>query len=211
YNAWGHPPNPPEHEIELVFTRMLSGPIDYTPGSVSLTGRGGQEIPSTLARQLALYVTLYSPVQMVADLPEHYAAHPDALRFIRDVPVDWTETRVLDGEIGEFVTIARKDRDSEAWYLGAMSDRNPRTLEVPLDFLSPGVRYRAEIYRDGAGADWKGEARFRFERVERDVEAGDVLSLWLAGGGGQAIRFVPVEEGCARCCPCWCWPPSLDV
>lgn len=194
YNAWGHPPNPPEHEIELVFTRMLSGPMDYTPGIVSLTGRGGQEIPSTLARQLALYVTLYSPVQMVADLPEHYAAHPDALRFIRDVPVDWTETRVLDGEIGEFVTIARKDRDSEAWYLGAMSDRNPRTLEVPLDFLSPGVRYRAEIYRDGAGADWKGEARFRFERVEREVDAGDVLSLWLAGGGGQAIRLVPLED-----------------
>lgn len=194
YNAWGHPPNPPEHEIELVFTRMLSGPMDYTPGIVSLTGRGGQEIPSTLARQLALYVTLYSPVQMVADLPEHYAAHPDAFRFIRDVPVDWAETRVLNGEIGEYVTIARKDRDSEAWYLGAMSDRHARTLEVPLDFLSPGVRYRAEIYRDGAGADWKGEARFRFERVERDVEAGDVLSLWLAGGGGQAIRFVPLEE-----------------
>lgn len=194
YNAWGNPPNPPEHEINLVFTRLLAGPMDYTPGILSLTGRGGQEIQSTLARQLALYVTLYSPIQMVADLPEHYAQHMDAFQFIRDVPVDWAETRVLDGEIGEYVTIARKDRNSDAWYLGAMSDRNARTLAVPLDFLDAGVRYRAEIYRDGAGADWHGPARFRFARETREVARGDTLDLWLAGGGGQAIRFVPLGD-----------------
>jgi alpha-glucosidase len=115
YNAWGDPPNPPEHEINLVFTRMLAGPMDYTPGVLSLTGRGGKEIQSTLARQLALYVTLYSPIQMAADLPEHYAQHLDAFQFIKDVPTDWSDTRVLNGEVGEFVTVVREDRHSDAW------------------------------------------------------------------------------------------------
>ncbi len=192
YNAWGDPPNPPEHEINLVFTRLLSGPMDYTPGVLSLTGRGGKEIQSTLARQLALYVTLYSPIQMAADLPEYYARHLDAFQFIRDVPTDWSDTRVLNGEVGEFVTIARKDRHSDEWFLGAMSDRNARTLKVPLDFLDAGKRYRAEIHRDGEGADWQGDARFRFKRETREVTRKDVLDVWLAGGGGQAIRFVPL-------------------
>ncbi len=194
YNAWGDPPNPPEHEINLVFTRMLAGPMDYTPGVLSLTGRGGKEIQGTLARQLALYVTLYSPIQMAADLPEHYARHREAFQFIKDVPTDWADTRVLNGEVGEYVTIARKDRNSEAWFLGAMSDRNARTLKVPLDFLDAGKRYRAEIYRDGDGADWQGDARFRFARESREVTRKDVLDLWLAGGGGQAIRFMPLSQ-----------------
>ena len=192
YNAWGDPPNPPEHEINLVFTRMLAGPMDYTPGVLSLTGRGGKPLQGTLARQLALYVTMYSPIQMAADLPEHYAQHADAFQFIKDVPTDWTDTRVLNGEVGEYVTIARKDRNSEAWFLGAMNDRHPRTLKVRLDFLDAGRRYRAEIYRDGEGADWHGDARFRFERETRDVSHADVLEIWLAGGGGQAIRLVPL-------------------
>lgn len=194
YNAWGDPPNPPEHEINLVFTRMLAGPMDYTPGVLSLTGRGGKEIQSTLARQLALYVTLYSPIQMAADLPEHYARHLDAFQFIKDVPTDWSETRVLNGEVGEFVTIARKDRNSAQWFLGAMSDRNPRTLKVALDFLDADKSYRAEIYRDGDGADWHGDARFRFVRETREITRKDILDLWLAGGGGQAIRFVPLQH-----------------
>ena len=193
FNAWGLPPNGPEHEIVLVFTRMLSGPMDYTPGILSLTGKGGQEIQSTLARQLALYVTLYSPIQMVADLPEHYARHPEPFQFIRDVAVDWDDTRVLAGEVGEYVAIARKARGKPEWFLGAMSDRNARTLELDLRFLDAGKRYRAEIYRDGEGADWKGDARFRFVRESKLVSSSDVLSLWLAGGGGAAIRFVPVE------------------
>ena len=194
YNAWGDPPNPPEHEINLVFTRMLAGPMDYTPGVLSLTGRGGKEIQSTLARQLALYVTLYSPIQMAADLPEHYAQHLDAFQFIKDVPTDWSDTRVLNGEVGEFVTVVRKDRNSDAWFLGAMSDRHARTLKVPLDFLDAGKRYRAEIYRDGEGADWHGDARFRFVRETREVTRSDVLDVWLAGGGGQAIRFAPLVQ-----------------
>ena len=192
YNAWGQPPNPPDHEINLVFTRLLSGPMDYTPGIVSLTGRGGQEIPSTLARQLALYVTLYSPIQMVADLPEHYAKQPEAMKFIRDVPVDWDDTRVLNGEVGEFVTIARKARASGTWAIRAMTDTQQRPVEFKLDFLTPGQRYRAEIYRDGEGADWRGDARFRFVREEKIVSADDTMAMTLAPGGGAAVLLVPL-------------------
>ena len=118
YNAWGDPPNPPEHEANLVFTRMLAGPMDFTPGVLSLTGANGKRIQSTIAKQLALYVVLYSPIQMAADLPENYARYPKPFQFIKDVPVDWAETRVLNGEVGDYVTIARKDRNSEDWYPG---------------------------------------------------------------------------------------------
>jgi alpha-glucosidase len=192
FNAWGDPPNPPEHEVTLVYTRMLAGPMDYTPGVVSLTGKDGLEIQSTLARQLALYVALYSPIQMAADLPEHYEARPEAFRFIKDVAVDWDESRMLAGEVGEFAAIARKQRGGEAWFIGAINDRNPRTLPLLLDFLEPGTRYRAELYRDGEGAGWKGDARFRFVRETRAVARGDALRLWLAGGGGAAVRLVPI-------------------
>ncbi|MCF7222882.1 glycoside hydrolase family 97 protein [Lysobacter chinensis] len=188
YAAWGDPPNPPEHETNLVFTRMLSGPMDFTPGILSLQGRG-QAIQTTLAKQLALYVVLYSPVQMAADLPENYARHMDAFQFIKDVPADWAETRVLDGEVGDFVTFARKDRDSDDWYLGSISDEHGRLLEVPLSFLEPGRRYTAQIYRDGDGAHWRDKP-FAFEREQREVTSADVLTLKLAAGGGQAIRFV---------------------
>lgn len=189
YNAWGNPPNPPEHEANLVFTRLLAGPMDFTPGVVSLKGRHGQPVQSTIARQLAQFVVIYSPIQMAADLPEHYEANPAAFQFIKDVPVDWQDTRVLDGEVGDFVTIVRKDRNSEDWFLGAVTDEQARTLAVPLDFLDSGRRYRAEIYRDGKGADWKMQP-FAFAREVRDVSQGDTLRLWLAPGGGAAIRFV---------------------
>jgi alpha-glucosidase len=189
YNAWGDPPNPPGHEASLVFTRMLAGPMDFTPGVLSLTGKNGQEIQSTLAKQLALYVVIYSPIQMAADLPEHYAQHMDAFKFIEDVPTDWEFTRVPNGEVGEYATIVRKDRNSDDWYLGSVTDENPRTLQVKLDFLAPGRQYEAQIYRDGDGADWHGDARFRFARETRLVTAADSLALKLAPGGGEAIRF----------------------
>jgi alpha-glucosidase len=191
YNAWGQPPNPPGHEPTLVFTRMLSGPMDYTPGIVSLRGRGGAKIHSTLARQLAHYVVIYSPIQMAADLPEHYLARPDAFRFIKDVAVDWETTRVLNGEVGDFVTIARRERGGDTWFLGSVTDEHGRVLSVSLDFLEPGRRYRAEIHRDGDGAHWD-TAPFDFVRETREVVATDRLSLRLAPGGGQAIRFVPL-------------------
>lgn len=191
FAAWGNPPNPPEHEATLVFTRMLAGPMDFTPGIVSLKGRNGQLLRSTLAKQLALYVVLYSPIQMVADLPEHYAEHPDAFRFIQDVAVDWEESVVVDGEVGEYATIARKVRGGDAWFLGSVGDDRPRSLRTPLSFLEPGRRYRAEIYRDGAGADWEKNP-FAFVRETREVGRDDVLTLELGRGGGQAIRFVPL-------------------
>lgn len=189
FNAWGNPPNPPEHESILIFTRMLAGPMDFTPGLLSLQGRG-QPLQSTVARQLALYVTLYSPIQMAADLPENYAKHMDAFQFIRDVPVDWQDTRALNGEIGDYATIARKDRNSEAWYLGSVTDENARTLDVPLSFLDAGRTYVAQIYRDGDGADYRTN-RFAFAREIREVTRTDTLTLRLGAGGGQAIRFVP--------------------
>ena len=192
YNAWGSPPNAPEHEVELVYTRMLSGPMDYTPGILSLQGRG-QPLQSTLARQLALYVVLYSPIQMAADLPEHYAQHMDAFRFIEDVPVDWAQTRVLAGEVGDLAVFARQDRNSADWYIGAITDEQPRSVDIPLDFLDKGRRYRAEIYRDGDDAHYLGEKRFSFARETRTVRAGETLTLNLAAGGGQAIRFMPLR------------------
>lgn len=194
YNAWGQPPNPPEHEVNLVFTRMLSGPMDYTPGVLSLKGRHGQAIPSTLARQLALYVVLYSPIQMAADLPGHYQQHLDAFQFIKDVAVDWEQTRVLDGEVGDFVTIVRRDCNSSDWFLGSITDEHGRVLPISLGFLEPGVRYRAEIYRDGDGADFRSNP-FAFVRETREVTSADQLTLVLGPGGGQAIRFKKGTEG----------------
>jgi alpha-glucosidase len=189
YNAWGNPPNPPEHEANLVFTRMLAGPMDFTPGVLSLVGRGGQPIQSTIAKQLALYVVIYSPIQMAADLPENYAKYPGPFRFIRDVPVDWADTRVLNGEVGDYATIARKDRNSEDWYLGCVTDEQARRLRVPLDFLDPRSSYTAQVYRDGDDADWKTNAHSIVIET-RPAKHGDIWELVLAPGGGQAIRFI---------------------
>ena len=192
YNAWGVPKNPPEHEANLVFTRMLGGPMDFTPGVLSLMGRGNTPILSTAAKQLALYVVLYSPIQMAADLPENYAKYPREFQFIRDVPTDWSETRVLNGEVGDYVTIVRKDRASENWYLGAVGDESARTMMVKLDFLSPGRRYTAQLYRDADGPDGSDYRTNPHAIVieTRTATSGDTLTLHLAPGGGQAIRFV---------------------
>lgn len=188
YNSWPGK-NPPEHEANLIFTRMLEGPMDFTPGVVSLTGQGGSDILSTEAKQLALYVVLYSPVVMLADTPENYAKYPTGLPFLRAVPTDWSDTRVLNGEVGDYATIARKDRTSNDWYLGAVTDENARTLEVTLDFLDPGKSYIAQIYRDGPGADYRTAARHAMTVETRRVKRGDKLLLPLAPGGGEAIRF----------------------
>jgi alpha-glucosidase len=189
YNAWGDPPNPPEHEANLVFTRMLGGPMDFTPGVLSLTGRGGRPIQSTLAKQLALYLVIYSPMQMAADLPQNYAKYPKAFQFIKDVVTDWDDTLVLNGEVGEYVTFARKDRNSANWYIGSVTDENARTLDVRLDFLDANRRYVAQIYRDGDDADWRTNPH-SIAIETRPVKRGDALQLKLAAGGGEAIRIV---------------------
>jgi alpha-glucosidase len=189
YNAWGNPVNPPEHVAILPFTRMLSGPMDYTPGIVDLDGYDPKHrVPHTLAKELSLYVVLYSPVQMAADLPENYARRPDALQFIRDVPTDWDESIALAGEVGDFVAIARKQRGQPDWYVGALTDENARTLRLPLAFLEPGTQYVAEIYRDGPLADWQTRP-YDMVVEQRRVTAADTLELALATSGGAAIRL----------------------
>lgn len=189
YNAWGNPPNPPNHESLLVFTRMLAGPFDFTPGALSLTGRNGQKIQNTVAHQLADYVIIYSPVEMACDLPENYAKYPGPFQFIKDVPTDWSDTRVLSGEPGEYAVIARKDRGSDNWYLGAVGDNTKRTIAVKLDFLDKTRHYTAQIYRDGKDADWdKNPHAIVIE--SKPVKYGETLNLPLARGGGAAIRFV---------------------
>jgi alpha-glucosidase len=192
YNAaWGGG-NGPEHIPTMVFTRMLSGPMDFTPGIFDLEAEEANAVPTTLAGQLALYVVLYSPVQMAADLPENYEPYLDAFQFIKDVPVDWAETRVLEAKIGDYVAIARKDRDSDDWYLGAKTDATARILDVTLDFLENGQTYRAEIYRDGPEADWETNPMdYVIDSLE--VEAGQPLRVDLAPGGGLAVRFTPVN------------------
>ncbi|MGB8602628.1 MAG: glycoside hydrolase family 97 catalytic domain-containing protein, partial [Rhizomicrobium sp.] len=187
YNAWGNPPNPPDHEPTLIFTRMLAGPFDFTPGVLSLTGKNGQKIQNTEARQLALYVVLYSPIQMAADLPENYVRYP-SFQFIKDVPTDWADTRALAGEVGDYAVIARKDRNSEDWYLGAVAGNTPRSVAVKLDFLDSGHHYLAQIYRDGPKADWCNNPHDIIIET-RDVSAQDSLTLPIAVGGGAAIRF----------------------
>ncbi|HUG41704.1 MAG TPA: glycoside hydrolase family 97 protein [Longimicrobiales bacterium] len=197
YNAWGgEGGNPPEHETILFFTRLLGGPMDFTPGIFDILIESSPDGPrapeearvrTTLAKQLALYIVLYSPMQMAADLPANYEGHP-AFRFIRDVPVDWEATRVVDAEIGDHVVVARQERGGQDWYLGAVTDEDARTLEVSLDFLTPGRRYVAEIYADAPDAHFLTNP-LAHRISERPVDAGTTLRLELAPGGGQAVRF----------------------
>jgi alpha-glucosidase len=199
YNAWsGDGGNPPEHETILFITRLLAGPMDFTPGIFDLliergTGRPRRpdepRIRTTLAKQLALYVVLYSPLQMAADLPENYGGQP-AFQFIRDVAVDWDTTRVIDGRIGDYVVAARRERGTQTWFLGAITDEEGRTLDVPLSFLTPGRRYVAEIYADGPAANWLDNP-LPVTVTRRAVTRATRLRVILAPGGGQAIRIRP--------------------
>jgi alpha-glucosidase len=188
YEAWSDG-NPPSHPTILPFTRCLGGPLDYTPGifDIRFKTTGTFRVHTTLAKQLALYVVIYSPMQMAADLPENYEGNP-ALKFIEDVPVDWEETRVPQAVIGEYVTTARKDRHSNDWYVGAITNEQARTLDVSLSFLTSGKKYEAEIYQDGANADWDTNP-LPLDIVRQTVDAGTVLKLRLAAGGGAAVRL----------------------
>lgn len=201
YNAWGNPGNPPEHTAIIPFTRMLGGPMDYTPGVFDLlnTKRANRDtrVETTLAKELALYVILYSPIQMACDLPEHYEARMAPFQFIKDVACDWEDTRVLHAEIGDYVTIARKARKSEDWFLGSLTDETGRLLTASLDFLDLGRIYKAQIYRDGPKADFTSEP-YDMEILEGLVTAQTQLALRLAAGGGQAIRFTPASAADRR-------------
>ncbi len=198
YNAWSaEGGNPPEHETILFFTRLIGGPMDFTPGIFDLLERSSGQahtneqprVRTTLAKQLALYVVLYSPLQMAADLPENYQGNR-AFQFIRDVAVDWDTTRVIAGAIGDYVVVARRARGGDDWFLGAITDEAARGMDVKLDFLERGQTYRATIYADGPGANWYDDP-FPVDITSGLVTSTDKLHLALAPGGGTAIRFTP--------------------
>ena len=141
---------------------------------------------------MALYVTMYSPLQMAADLPENYEKHLDAFQFIIDVPVDWQDSKYLEAEPGDYLTVARKDKNSESWFLGAITDENARKTEIKLDFLSPNQKYKAIFYEDGKDADWKKNPKSYAIKTET-VTSKSKIKLNLAPGGGTAISIVPIK------------------
>ena len=196
FNGWSNG-NPPMHETILPFTRLLGGPMDYTPGifevKMSFYDKSKKEqVHTTLAKQLALYVTMYSPLQMAADLPENYEKYPDAFQFIKDVAVDWQDSKYLEAEPGDYLTVARKDKKSENWFLGAITDENARTSEIKLDFLSPNKKYKATIYQDGKTAHWEKNP-INYEIKTMTVTSKSKLKLVLAAGGGTAVSFTPIN------------------
>ncbi|HEU4472046.1 MAG TPA: glycoside hydrolase family 97 protein [Flavisolibacter sp.] len=201
FNAWSSG-NPPEHETILPFTRLMGGPMDYTPGIFKIkmnhydTSKK-EQVHTTLAKQLALYVTMYSPVQMAADLPENYEARPDAFRFIRDVAVDWEDTRVLQAEPGDYLMIARKAKNAPNWFLGTITDETARNFSQALSFLPNNQSYVATIYRDGPGADWKNNPEaYVIERFLVDSKTN--MRFNLAAGGGTAVSFMPATPAEAK-------------
>ena len=149
-------------------------------------------VNSTLCHQLAQYVVFYSPIQMVADLPDNYRQHNDALQFIRDVPVDWADTKCLDAVVGDYVVIARRDKHSDDWFVGAITDDEQRNITLKLDFLDAGNAYEATIYRDGQDAGWNtNPTHYIIEK--KSVTADDVLDIPLASGGGFAISLRAIK------------------
>jgi len=195
YNAWSTDGgNTPEHLTLLPFTRMLSGPFDYTPGNFDFGYKlpQGAKVQTTLANQLALYVIIFSPLQMASDLPENYEGKRE-FEFVKEVPCIWSETKVLDSKMGEYTSIARKDWDGKNWYLGSITNEKARDLNVPLSFLDSGKTYTAEIYADGAGADYKTNP-YPVAITKQTVTSTSVLNLKLAAGGGTAVKFTPVAK-----------------
>lgn len=191
FNAWGSPPNSPAHTVNLVYTRMLAGPMDFTPGIFNLAYQGldaENRVQTTLAKQLALYVVLYSPIQMAADLKEHYEQNLEAFQFIQDVPTDWQQSIALDGKVGEFVVFVRQQRDAKDWFLGAITNAQSRQIKLPLSFLEKGQSYEAQIYQDGKGANWQTNP-YAIDIQSKTVTSEDWLDLNMATSGGTAIRF----------------------
>lgn len=195
YDAWSADGgNTPEHTTTLPFTRMLAGPMDFTPGTFDFSYKTpqGAKVQTTLAKQLALYVIMFSPLQMASDLPENYEGKPE-FEFVKEVPCIWSETKVPDAKIGEYVVMTRKDWNSQNWYAGAITNKDARKISLPLDFLEAGKTYKAEIYTDGAGADYKTNP-YPVIHSSKEVNSKTVLELNLASGGGTAIKFSPVGK-----------------
>lgn len=181
------------HETILPFTRLKGGPMDFTPGIFrmdigSFVPGSNEHKKATVANQLGLYMTMYSPLQMAADLPEHYAEKMDAFQFIKDVPVDWSETRYIDAEPGEFIIVARKDKKSPNWFAGGITNEQARDTELKLDFLQPGKKYMATIYADAPDADYLRNPE-AYVITKKEVTSTDTLPIHMAQGGGFAISF----------------------
>ncbi|MDY5084877.1 MAG: glycoside hydrolase family 97 catalytic domain-containing protein, partial [Prevotella sp.] len=188
--------NKASHTTVLPFTRLQGGPMDYTPGilegDMSKVDPGKHHnINSTLARQLALYVTMYSPLQMAADLPENYERYSDAFQFIKDVAIDWDESRYLEAEPGQYITIARKEKGTDNWFLGCTAAENGHQSVLRLDFLDPGKKYEATIYADAKDADFRTNPK-AYTITKRTVTAKTVLKLKAAPGGGYAVSIIPL-------------------
>ena len=193
YQAFGG--TMPHHVTILPFTRLNGGPMDYTPGIfvmdlASVTdGRNTSWVNATIANQLALYVTMSSPLQMAADLPEHYEQFMDAFQFIKDVDIDWLQSKYLLAEPGEYVVVARQGKKNGQWFCGGVTDEQKRTLEVPMNFLDPDKTYEATIYADAENADYKENPQ-AYKIWKQDVTSADVLKMNMARGGGFAISFI---------------------
>ena len=168
--------------------------MDYTPGifEVRMSAydpKKTEVVHTTVAKQLALYVTMYSPLQMAADLPQNYEKRLDVFKFIEDVPVDWQDTKVLHAAVGDHLGIARKDKNSDNWWIGSITDEEARSFDLKLDFLDDGKTYTATIYEDGEGAHWKDNP-YPVNIRTIEVKKGDVIEVNLAAGGGAAIGVV---------------------
>ncbi|MFT4737881.1 MAG: hypothetical protein ACI8QD_001526 [Cyclobacteriaceae bacterium] len=196
FNAWASDGgNPPSHLPTVAFTRMLAGPIDFTPGVFNIKFddyKKDNQVNTTLAHQLALYVVIYGPLQMVCDLPEHYMLdgkiHP-AFQFIADVGVDWSQSKVLEAEIGDYVTIARQEKETGNWFVGGITDENERTHSLTFDFLEDGKTYNATVYKDGLNAHWDDNPQ-AYEIEEIEVTKDSKLEVQLAPGGGFAMSII---------------------
>ncbi len=182
----------PDHQTILPFTRLMGGPMDYTPGifegDLSVYGSNKAKLGTTLVKQLALYVTMYSPLQMAADLYQNYEKYPDAFQFIKDVAVDWDHTYILEAEPGDYITIARKAKGKNKWYVGGITDENSREALIDFSFLPKGKKYQAVIYADGKNADWRTNPK-EYVIETRTVSHKTKLRQKLAPSGGVAISI----------------------
>lgn len=190
--------NNPEHQTILPFTRWMGGPMDYTPGifqtKLDYYFPGDKRfVKTTLAKQLALYVVMYSPLQMAADLPENYARHLDAFQFIKDVALDWDDTKILAAEPGDFIHTARKTKGKDEWFVGGITDENARNFTVDFSFLQKGKTYEATVYADGDDADYISNPQ-SYKIYKKTVTSRSQLPMKLARSGGYAISLKPVKK-----------------
>lgn len=191
YEAFGG--SKPFHTTIPPFTRLIGGPMDYTPGifdtKLSFLEHPGNGVNTTLVKQLALYVTMYSPLQMAADLPESYERHLDAFQFIKDVAIDWDETQYLEAEPGYYLTIARKAKGTGNWFVGGITNEDPRSTRITLDFLDPGKQYVATLYADGKDADYRTNPS-SYQIKKGIVTSKTRIPVWMASSGGFALSLI---------------------